>query len=90
MEAQGRQAIFAVQNNVRVEARAALNAQAQQFGISTQQTIHQAQAALLRQQESYSNEIDILRNEYQNHVDQAQGNLAQSNANAETLSCSFM
>ena len=85
LESQGQQAIYAVRQNVSLEARSALNAQAQQFGISTQQTIHQAQSALLRPQESYTNEIDILRNEYQNTVEQAQGNLVQSNANAELL-----
>ena len=39
----------------------------------------------MRQQESYTNEIDILRNEYQNAVEQAQGHLVQSNTNAEML-----
>ena len=49
LEAQNQQAVYAVQQNITMEARSALNAQAQQFGISSQQTIHQAQSALLRQ-----------------------------------------
>ena len=45
LEAQNQQAVYAVQQNITMEARSALNAQAQQFGISSQQTIHQAQSA---------------------------------------------
>ena len=85
IEVQGREAIMSVRNNTLAEARNALNAQSEQMGLSNQNTIQQARTALLRQQNQFQNEIGMLRNEYSNFASQAQGNLAQSNAEAEAL-----